>query len=438
MPGNSAVSPQKPSAVNGPAGNGPAGNGPGRPLSDIRVLAIEQYGAGPFATSQLVDLGAEVIKIEDPGSGGDVARSVPPYASEGSSLFFETFNRGKLSVRLDLENPAGRQVFEGLVARSDVVFANVRGDVPAKLGLRYEDLRLVNERIVCCFLTSYGIASSEQQAPGYDYVMQGRAGWMSLTGEPDGPPEKTGLSLVDYSTGLAAAVSMVAGVHAARLTGRGSDCDLALFDTAIGMLSYVGTWHLSAGYAPTRTRNSAHPSLIPFQSFRTSDGWIVVACAKEKFWQRLVGVLGSEELAHDPRYERFQLRKKHAATLLPQLESCFLKRPTAAWLEILTAAGVPCGPVNDVGQALADPLVAERQMIVETEHPTLGAVRQLAGLARVGEFRPAARRAPLLGEHTEQVLRELLEVDMARLDELAGAGAFGTDLELLGAKGKER
>ena len=148
------------------------------------MLALEQYGAGPFATSQLVDLGAEVIKIEDPSSGGDVARSVPPYASEDSSLFFETFNRGKLSVTLDLENSAGRQVFEGLVARSDVVFANVRGDVPAKLGLRYEDLRFVNEKIVCCFLTSYGIASSEQEAPGYDYVMQGRAGGCRLLASP--------------------------------------------------------------------------------------------------------------------------------------------------------------------------------------------------------------------------------------------------------------
>ena len=246
-----------------PSPQGAATNGQGRPLDDVRVLAIEQYGAGPFATSQLVDLGAEVIKIEDPASGGDVGRFVPPYAGEGSSLFFETFNRGKLSVLLDLENAAGRDVFEGLVARSDVVFANVRGDVPAKLALRYEDLSLVNEKVVCCFLSSYGMASSEQEAPGYDYVMQGRAGWMSLTGEPDGPPQKTGLSLVDYSTGLAAAVAMVAGVHAARRTGRGSECDLALFDTAIGMLSYVGTWHLTAGYLPGQDQQLRPPVARP-------------------------------------------------------------------------------------------------------------------------------------------------------------------------------
>jgi crotonobetainyl-CoA:carnitine CoA-transferase CaiB-like acyl-CoA transferase len=408
-----------------PSPLGAATDGPGRPLDDVRVLAIEQYGAGPFATSQLVDLGAEVIKIEDPASGGDVGRLVPPYAGEGSSLFFETFNRGKLSVLLDLENAAGRDVFEGLVARSDIVFANVRGDVPAKLGLRYEDLALVNEKVVCCFLSSYGMASSEQEAPGYDYVMQGRAGWMSLTGERDGPPQKTGLSLVDYSTGLAAAVAMVAGVHAARRTGRGSECDLALFDTAVAMLSYIGTWHLTAGYVPARTTNSAHPSLVPFQSFQTSDGWVVVTCAKEKFWARLVRGLGRADLATDPRYQSFALRKKHAATLLAELDQCFRQRTTSEWTELLTQAGVPCGPVNDVAQALADPLVAERQMIVETEHPRLGTVRQLRGLARVGDFKPVDTRGPLLGEHSRRVLDELLGVDTARFAELERAGAFG-------------
>ena len=398
---------------------------PGRPLEDIRVLALEQYGAGPFATAQLVDLGADVIKIEDPSSGGDVARSVPPYAREGSSLFFETFNRGKRSVSLDLGTVAGREIFEELVACSDVVFANVRGDVPAQLGLRYEDLCHINEKIVCCFLTSYGIASSEQKAPGYDYVMQGRAGWMSITGEPEGPPAKSGLSLVDYSTGLAAAVAMVAGVHAARRTGRGCDCDLALFDTAIGMLSYVGAWHLSAGFVPTRTKNSAHPSLIPFQSFKTADGWIVVACAKEKFWKRLTAAMGRPDLGDDPRYQSFARRKENASSLLAELERCFAERPTADWLKELSAAGVPCGPVNDVAQALADPLVEERHMIVETEHPTLGAVRQVAGVVRVGDFHPAQVRGPLLGEHTGDVLAELLGVDSTRMGQLANDGAFG-------------
>ncbi len=403
---------------------------PVRPLEDVRVLALEQYGAGPFATAQLVELGADVIKIEDPKSGGDVGRFVPPYASGDSSLFFEGFNRAKRSIALDLESPAGRGVFEQLVARADIVFANVRGDVPGKLRILYEDLRHVNEAIVCCFLTSYGVESSEQTAPGYDYVMQGRAGWMSITGEPDGPPVKSGLSLVDYSTGLAAAAAMLAGVHAARRTGIGGDCDIALFDTAIGMLTYVGTWHLTKGYEPQRTHNSAHPSLIPFQNLPTRDGWIVVACAKEKFWQRLTAVVGRKDLAEDERYNTFAHRKENADSLLPELERIFSGKTTAAWIKALGDAGIPCGPVNDVAQALADPLVAERKMLVETEHPSLGTVRQIAGLVRVGAFEPVRRRAPLLGEHTADVLGELLEIDEAALRALAAAGAFGDPAEL--------
>ncbi len=399
--------------------------GAGRPLAGLRVLALEQYGAGPFATAQLVDLGAEVIKIEDPASGGDVGRYVVPYASGDSSLFFETFNRGKRSVALDLANPAGRSVFERLVARADAVFANVRGDVPGSLRLRYADLAPVNERIVCCFLTTYGVESSEQRAPGYDYVLQGRAGWMSLTGEPEDPPEKTGLSLVDYSTGLAAAVAIVAAVHAARASGRGADCDLSLFDTAIGMLTYVGTWHLSAGFVPQRTRNSAHPSLVPFQAFRTADGHIVVACAKEKFWRRLTTVLGDAELAQDARFASFAARREHAEEVLARLGACFAGRSSEEWLQELAAAGVPCGPVNDVAGALADPLVAERGMLVDTQHPTLGPVRQLAGLIRVGAFSPVARRAPLLGEHTAEVLAELCGSGELEVAQLREAGAFG-------------
>jgi crotonobetainyl-CoA:carnitine CoA-transferase CaiB-like acyl-CoA transferase len=204
------------------------------------------------------------------------------------------------------------------------------------------------------------------------------------------------------------------------------------------MLSYVAAWHLSAGFTPIRTKNSAHPSLIPFQSFKTADGWIVVACAKEKFWKRLVGALGRPELGTDPRYERFSVRKKNAATLMPKLESYFSARPTADWLSALTAAGVPCGPVNDVGQALADPLVTERNMIVETDHPTLGAVRQLGGVVRVGPFRPVHQRGPLLGEHTSQVLADLLGADDARVRELAETGAFGRAAPAPETKREER
>jgi crotonobetainyl-CoA:carnitine CoA-transferase CaiB-like acyl-CoA transferase len=192
------------------------------------------------------------------------------------------------------------------------------------------------------------MGGSEQGIPGYDYVMQGRAGWMSLTGEPEGPPEKTGLSLVDYSTGLVAAMALISAVYAARRTGKGADCDVALFDTAIGMLTYVGTWHLSRGYLPARTASSAHPSLVPFQNFQTSDGWIVVACAKEKFWLRLVNALNSTELASESKFSNFKLRKQYETQLVAELSQHFRQRSTAEWLEILNKAQVPYGQINDV------------------------------------------------------------------------------------------
>ncbi|MFS8497330.1 MAG: CoA transferase, partial [Micromonosporaceae bacterium] len=223
-----------------------------RPLEDVRIIAVEQYGAGPFGSVHLADLGAEIIKIEDPRTGGDVGRTVPPYAEDGDSLFFETFNRNKRSLGLDLANPAGRSVFEDLVRVSDAVYSNLRGDVPGRMRLRYADLAHLNPRIVCCSLSGFGMTGPRSRQPAYDYFLQGLAGWMDLTGEPDGPPTKSGLSLVDYCGGLVAAVALLAGVHAARRDGVGTDCDISLFDTAIGLLTYPATWHLTAGYEPAR------------------------------------------------------------------------------------------------------------------------------------------------------------------------------------------
>lgn len=271
-----------------------------RPLEDIRILALEQYGAGPFGSVHLADLGADVIKIEDPRTGGDVGRYVPPFQEGEDSLFFETFNRNKRSIELDITNEAGRRVFEDLVRVSDVVYLNLRGDVPAKLGIRYVDLAPVNPRVVCVSVSGFGMTGPRADQPGYDYILQGLAGWMTLTGEPDAPPTKTGLSLVDYCGGLVGALSMLAAVHAARRDGVGSDCDVSLYDVALGMLTYPAAWHLNAGWEPTRLGRSAHPSLVPFQLFQGSDHqWFLVACPKEKFWQRLVEVLDRPELADE-------------------------------------------------------------------------------------------------------------------------------------------
>jgi crotonobetainyl-CoA:carnitine CoA-transferase CaiB-like acyl-CoA transferase len=367
------------------------------PLADVRILAIEQFGAGPWATLQLADLGAEVIKIEDPASAGDVGRYVPPFQEGEDSLFFETFNRNKKSVSLDLRDEAGRERFEGLVRVSDVVFSNLRGDQPAKLRLLYDDLRELNPRIVCCSLSGFGMTGPRAAEGGYDYMMQGLAGWMQLTGEPDGPPTKSGLSLVDLSGGYVAALAIMAGLWRARREGVGCDCDVALLDVAQHELMYVATWAASRRYVPPRRSKSAHPSLVPFQNFETADGWIVVAAPKEKFWVRLCEAIGRPELAADPRFADFGARDRNRDELAPVLEEAFRTRSSAEWLETLRAAGVPCSPVHDVLDAV------EEARLVEYEHPTLGTVRQVASPLRLSGAELPLRRAPFRGEHDEEV-----------------------------------
>lgn len=394
-----------------------------RPLADVRVVSLEQYGAGPFGSLHLAHLGADVIKIEDPTGGGDIGRYVPPFAQGQASLFFETFNRDKRSVCLNLRNPSGRQVFEDLVRGADAVYSNLRGDVPAKLRIRYEDLKHVNPRIVCCSLSGFGMTGPRADEPGYDYVIQGYAGWMSIAGEPDGPPEKTALSLVDYSGGFVAALALLAGVHAARRDGVGMDCDLSLYDTAISLLTYLGTWHLTAGYVPQRTKRAAHPSLVPFQAFPAADGWLVIACPKEKFWDRLVDLLGSPDLA-DARFATFTDRLEHRDELIGLLDQLLLKRPVAEWLEVLRSGGVPCAPVNDIATALSDEQTTARDLLVTTDHPQFGQVMQVSSPVRVGNPPHTPHGAPRLGQHTGEVLQEILGYDDARLDELMRQGAL--------------
>ncbi len=400
---------------------------PLRPLEDVRVVAVEQYGAGPFGTVHLAELGADVIKIEDVRTGGDVGRAVPPYQSGDDSLFFETFNHDKRSVALDLANASGRAVFEDLVRASDAVYSNLRGDIPAKLRLRYVDLAHVNPRIVCVSLSGFGMTGPRRAEPAYDYILQGLAGWQSLTGDPDGPPTKSGLSVVDYSGGLVAALALLAGVHAARRDGVGCDCDTSLFDTAMNMLTYVASWALAPddAYEPQRLAYSAHPSIVPFQNFRTADGWIVIVCAKEKFWQRLVEALGIAYVRDDARFRGFAARRENRALVTSTLQDVLSTQTTADWIAVLTAAGVPCGPINDVRSALADPQTVARGLVTEVEHPAFGIARWIGSPVRVGDPTTGHRRAPRLGEHTETVLRDLLRYDDEKIVRLQADGAFG-------------
>jgi crotonobetainyl-CoA:carnitine CoA-transferase CaiB-like acyl-CoA transferase len=400
------------------------------PLADVRIIAVEQYGAGPWATLQLADLGAEVIKIEDPQSGGDVGRYVPPYQEGEDSLFFETFNRNKKSVSLNLRSPRGREVFEALVAKADAVYSNLRGDQPAKLRITYHDLREVNPRIVCCSLSGFGMTGPRAAEAGYDYIMQAMAGWMSLTGDPDGPPTKSGLSLVDLSGGYVSAIALLSGLWRARRDGVGCDCDISLYETALHELVYVGTWAATAGYAPQRLAESAHPSIVPFQALQTADGWVTIACAKQKFWERLCVALGREDLLEDPRFTDFAGRNQHRVQLLPILRDAFRGRTTDQWLAILSKAGVPHGPVYEVGEALEDRQAQARGDIVALEHPELGPVRQIASPLRLGGEPNPLVRGPRRGEHTEELLRDLCGYSSDEIASLRAEGAFGPAEEI--------
>jgi crotonobetainyl-CoA:carnitine CoA-transferase CaiB-like acyl-CoA transferase len=396
------------------------------PLDGIRVVSVEQFGAGPWATLQLADLGAEVIKIEDPATRGDVGRYVPPYQDDEDSLFFETFNRGKRSISLDLRSPQGRTVFEDLVRESQVIFSNLRGDGPRKLKLLHEDLREVNPRIVCCSLSGFGMSGPRLRQGGYDYIMQGLGGWMSLTGEPDGPPVKSGLSLVDIMAGYVAALAVVAAVRAAERDGIGCDCDISLFETALAGLNYVGTWAATREYQPPRRANSAHPSIVPFQNFPTADGWVVVACPKDHFWRTLCEAIERPDLAADDRYETFAGRDRHRDQLLAELDAVFAQRTTSHWLQRLAPHGIPCAPVNDVHQALDDPQARARAVVLEAPHERFGTVRTIASAVRVGGEQKPAARAPQRGEHTHEVLERVCRYSETRITELSDAGAFGT------------
>jgi crotonobetainyl-CoA:carnitine CoA-transferase CaiB-like acyl-CoA transferase len=396
------------------------------PLDGLRVLAVSQFGAGPFGTQVLADLGAEVVKIEDPTVGGDVSRYVPPYQGAGDSLYFQAFNRGKKSLALDLRHPEAAGVLHDLVRVSHAVYNNLRGDLPAKLGLTYETLGRVNPAIVCCSLSGFGMTGPRAAEPAYDYLIQGYAGWMALTGEPDGPPGKCGVSVVDFAGGYVSIVGLMAGLWDAQRTGRGRDLDVSLLDTAVSMLSYFAIWSLNRDWEPQRVKDGGHQTLVPAQNFRTRDGWIVVFCNKEKFWEALVDALELPELARDPRFASFADRLANKAALLAILGPRLTTRTTADWLGRLRGR-VPCAPVNSMRQALEDTQVRARGMILEVEHPEFGTLREVASPIQTEGAGAGRAPAPRLGEHTDALLSGLLGYTPERIAALHASGVFGGD-----------
>ena len=392
------------------------------PLAGVRVISLCQFGAGPFATMQLADLGAEVIKIEDPASGGDVGRYVPPFAGDQDSFYFQTFNRNKRSVTLNLRVSGARDVLHRLVAVSDAIYYNLRGDLPGKLGLTYEHLGKVNARIVCCSLSAFGQTGPRAAEPGYDLLMQAYSGMMSLTGEPGTPPAKCGISIVDFAGAYVSAIGLLSAVLSARATGRGRDVDVSLLDTSISMLSYLATNTLNREYEPERLSSSAHPSLYPSQVFSTADGYVAIICFKEKFWRELCLAMEQPALADEARFRTFSDRLANREALLEIVGEIMCTRTTDDWLDRLRGR-VPCAPVNTVRQALDDPQVRAREMIVEVEHPVWGRLEETASPYKVGAEQ-AHTPAPALGADTDAVLGELLNYSADEIAVLRAAGAI--------------
>ncbi len=376
------------------------------PLKGVRVLAVEQYGAGPFGTQFLADQGAEVVKIENPNDGGDFARNVGPFFfTPEHSEFFHAYNRNKKSLTLDLSQKEGLQVFQDLVKTSDAVASNLRGDVPERLGLTYEALGAINEKIVCAHLSAYGRKGPRASWPGFDYMMQAEAGYFSLTGEPDAPPTRFGLSVVDQMTGLALAYAVLAGITGARSSGRGRDLDVSLFDVALCNLGYPAIWYLNEGHRTGRLERSAHPALTPCELYRTSDGWIYIMCNKEKFWPVLCEVLGHDEWSTDGRFKDFKGRLEHRKLIREMLDEELQKKNTSDWLKIF-AGKVPAAPVNDLQGALENPFVQDEGRIQSIPLKDYGSYRTLDSPVKCGEPTPS-NPAPLLGQDTEQLLTDL-------------------------------
>jgi glutaryl-CoA transferase len=373
------------------------------PLAGIRVLDLCQVLAGPYATLTLAELGADVIKLEDPDRP-DPARATGPCFLDGQSVYFSALNGGKRSLAVRLATEDGRRVVHDLARRVDVVVDNFKPGVTAKLGLSDADLRPLNPALITCSVTAFGETGPDAQRPGYDYTVQALAGVMSLAGEPAGPPVKAGISYVDHSGGLAAALAVCAALVERARTGVGRHIDLGLLDVQVSMLSYLAAWGLTAGYVPERFAGGAHPSLVPAQIFATADGWLSVFIGNDGLWAKLVAAIGDERLA-GPELVTAEGRLRERETVVAVLGEVFSRRTTREWADVLVPAGVPAAPVNDLTEALAEPQVIERGLVSRVEHPAYGGYGRVTGpLPKLGG---PLGPAPTLGEHTRELLEEI-------------------------------
>lgn len=395
------------------------------PLEALRIIDLSRIVAGPLATQIFSDYGAEVIKIEQPRVGDDSRQWAPPRAPDGQASYFFSVNRGKKSVTIDLKHPRGKALLVELARRGDVLVENFKPGTMDDLGLGHATLRAVSPRLIYCSISGFGATGPYRERAGYDAIMQGFTGLMSITGEPDGPPVKVGVALIDVITALYAHGAILAALHARERTGEGQYLELSLMESGIAALINAATAYLVAGEVQGRW-GSAHPSLVPYQAFRARDGYLMVGAGNERLWKGFCELLGAPEWADDPRYDSNAKRVERRAELVRLIEDRLAARPRDEWVAAFAAAGLPAGPINDIGEVFADPQVQHRGMAVEVEHPTAGRIR-LPGIPVKFAATPARVQGPppLLGEHTDAVLRELLGLSEAEVAALRADGAIG-------------
>lgn len=375
-------------------------------LQGIRVLDLSRVLAGPYCTMVLGDLGADVIKVEPPE--GDETRGWGPPFAGGESAYYLCVNRNKRGVVVNLKSEEGKKILQELALRSDVLVENFRPGTLKKFDLDFETLHERNPRLIYCSISGFGQTGSMKDKPGYDFMIQASGGLMSITGEPDGEPMKTGVAVVDLFAGQNAVIAILAALQARTRTGQGQHLDISLFDSQLGWLANVASNYLISGHLPKRHGN-AHANIVPYQSFRASDGWFAIAVGNDRQFMRLCELLELPELALDERYAVNSARVKHREELISLLASIFEQGTAAEWLQKLEKAEIPCGPINNFEQVFAMPNVAEREMVIHMNHPTIGELPLVGSPLKMSDT-PVEYRfpPPLMGEHTEQVIRELL------------------------------
>ncbi|ALL65855.1 L-carnitine dehydratase/bile acid-inducible protein F [Paraburkholderia caribensis MBA4] len=399
-------------------------------LSHIRVLDLTRVLAGPWCAQTLADFGADVIKVERPGAGDDTRHWGPPYlktpdgADTREAAYYLAANRNKRSVTVDIATPEGQQIVRELAAQSDVVLENYKVGQLKKYGLDYESLKAVKADIVYCSVTGFGQTGPYAQRAGYDFIVQGIGGFMSITGErdgqPGGGPQKAGVAIADLMTGMYSSVAVLTALAHRDRTGEGQYIDMALLDVQVAMLANMNSNFLASGKPPARWGN-AHPNIVPYQTFQTSDSWIIVAVGNDGQFRKFVEAGKRAELADDERFATNPERVRNRETLVPILAEMVRTRSKHEWIDALEAAGVPCGPINDLEEVFENEQVVARGMEVQLPHPSGGTVKLVRNPIRMSATPPVAQaHPPTLGEHTEAVLRDVLGYDDARIDALRG------------------